>query len=360
MKFIPQAILPPDLSQAQQLNEAAEKLENLLLKLDYQALSLSDYGKRYYAYDLRKLRYMLQSYVFMLLWAQNKTQKKFSEITLLDHGGGIGMLSLLAKLAGCKTVIHQDINPVISKDAQQIAQALGINLDYFVTGNTADFVAFVNEKKLNLNVLGSRNVIEHVYDLDAFFKDCSQIESDKLLLFLSTTANEKNPLVNWYTKKLQRNFELKGNPVAWGEKKLDPENSGLNQRKKIIATAFADLKESEIAQLAKLTRGRMKADIIADVKAYKQNGILPIELKHPTNTCSPDSGSWVEHLLPLEEYQRMIEKNKFHYAVINGFYNTAYPQFYLNWLTPVVNSSIKMLGKNGTFMAPFISILAEK
>lgn len=360
MKFIPKAILPPDLSQAKHLNEAAEKLENILLNLDYKSLPLSDYGKRYYAYDLRKLRYMLQSYVFMLLWAQYNTQKKFSEITLLDHGGGIGMLSLLAKLAGCKTVIHQDINPVISEDAKRISTALGIQLDYFVTGNTEDFVAFVNSKKLNLNVLGSRNVIEHVYDLNAFFKACSAIESDKLLLFLSTTANEKNPLVNWYTKKLQRNFELKGNPVAWGEKKLDPEHSGLNQRRKIIANAFPDLPEDKVTSLAKATRGRMKSDVISDVNAYKQSGILPKELIHPTNTCSPESGSWVEHLLPLSEYENLIKKNNFRYGFINGFYNTSYAQFYLNWVTPMVNAGIKVLGKNGTFLAPFISILAEK
>ncbi|MBL0048717.1 MAG: hypothetical protein IPP32_11555 [Bacteroidetes bacterium] len=360
MKFIPKAFLPPDLSQASHLNAAAEKLEAMLLQLDYKSLNLSDYGKRYYAYDLRKLTYMLQSYVFMLLWAQYKSGKKFNELTLLDHGGGVGMLSLLAKLAGCKTVIHQDLNPVISADAKRIADTLNIPIDYFINGDTPEFVAFVNANKLNLNILGSRNVIEHVYDLNLFFTETAKIQSDKLILFLSTTANEKNPLVNTYTKGLQRKFELKGNPVAWGEKELDRENSGINQRKRIIKNAFPAIAETENLRLAAATRGRIKADIIADVQAYLKNGSMPIELAHPTNTCSPESGSWVEHLLPLNDYKAMLEQNGFKFDFINGFYNTNYPQAYLNLITPTINLAIRSLKKGGTFLAPFISIIGEK
>jgi 2-polyprenyl-3-methyl-5-hydroxy-6-metoxy-1,4-benzoquinol methylase len=360
VKFIPNAILPPNLAQATVLNEAASQLEKQLSSLDYKALKLSDYGNRYYAYDLRKLTYMLQSYVFMLLWAQYKTGKKWNELTLLDHGGGIGMLSLLAKLAGVKTVIHQDLNPIISKDAKLISNALNIPIDYFVTGDTIDFVQFVNDNQLNLNIVGSRNVIEHVYDLNQFFKEASKIKSDKLLLFLSTTANEKNPLVNVYTKKLQRNFELKGNPVAWGEKKLDPTNSGLNQRKRIIEEAFPSLNSNEITRLSKATRGKIKEDVLQEVKNYLKTGIFPVELKHPTNTCSPVSGSWVEHLLPLDAYKKYSEAHGFHFDYLNGFYNTHYPQTYLNWITPMLNVGIKQLGKKSSFLAPFISIIAEK
>ncbi len=360
MKFLPKAILPPDLSQAVLLNDAATQLEQKLKTLHYKELALSDYGMRYYAYDMRKLTYMLQSYVFMLLWAQFKTQKKFSELCLLDHGGGIGMLSLLAKMAGVKTVIHQDLNPVISQDAKIIAKSLSVPIDYFVTGNTEDFVNFVNDKDLNLNIVGSRNVIEHVYDLDDFFAATNKINSDKLLLFLSTTANEKNPLVNRYTKRLQKNFELKGSPIAWGDKRIDPKNSGLQQRKRIIENAFPEIKEETVLALAKATRGKIKSDILVEVKHFLLSGKFPQELMHPTNTCQPDTGSWVEHLLPLSEYEFLINKNGFRFSYVNGFYNTHYSQHYLNWITPSVNFAICKLGKNATALAPFISLLAEK
>ena len=342
------------------LNESALKLERLLLELDYKNLPISDYAKRYYAFDLRKLSYMLQSYVFMLLWSQFKLGKDWKEITLLDHGGGIGMLSFLAKIAGIKTVIHQDINPEISEDAKIISEAIKVKIDYFVTGNTSDFVSFVNAKDLKLNVIGSRNVIEHVYDLNLFFHETAQIKTDKLLLFLSTTANERNPLVNIYTKGLQRKYELKGSPVAWGEKAILQENSGLNQRKKIILDAYPDCDSKFVDEMARLTRGKIKEDILLACSDYFRNGNLPIELSHPSNTCAPDSGSWVEHLLPVSDYKKMIEGNGFTFSQLNGFYNTSYPQAYLNMLTPLLNKAIVVMGKNGISVAPFIALLAEK
>ena len=96
--------LPNEPALIQQLEIAAKLLDQKMQGLDYLALPISDYAKRYYAYDLRKLRYMLQSYCYLLLWSVNKSGKKIEEISMLDHGGGIGMLSLLAKCAGAKQV----------------------------------------------------------------------------------------------------------------------------------------------------------------------------------------------------------------------------------------------------------------
>src|ERR1051326_5999598 len=107
---------------ATRIDAAAADLEKKLRTLLIEKLSLSEYGKNYYAYDMRKLHYMLQSYSVMLLESVLKTGKKIEDACVIDHGGGIGIFSLLAKLAGAGTVICQDINPVISKDAELIAK----------------------------------------------------------------------------------------------------------------------------------------------------------------------------------------------------------------------------------------------
>jgi len=361
MKYVNKfAILPNDLSYAVTLNYAASILEEKLVALDYQSLDISEYGKRYYEFDLRKITYMLQSYVFMLLWSQNKTKKKLNDITLLDHGGGIGILSMLAKLAGIKTVIHQDINPTISNDAFIISKKLDIEIDYFITGTTKDFVTFVNTNNLNLNIVGSRNVIEHVYNVNQFFEETSNIKTDKLILFISTTANEKNPLVNYYTKNLQQSYEYKGSPIVWGSKEIDPKKSGLTERKRIITTNFDGLTQNEITLLTKLTRGLDKVDILNACKDYQATKTLPTLLKHATNTCVPETGSWVEQLIPLNDYKKMVEVNNFTFDFKNGFYNTNYQQKYLNIVTPFLNYIIKKLGNKGTFLSPFISIIAER
>src|SRR6186997_466302 len=81
------------------VNSSAGLLERKLRTLNYQELPVSEYCKRYYAYDLRKITFMLQAYSVMLTSAIELSRKEASEITLLDHGGGIGILSLLAKLS---------------------------------------------------------------------------------------------------------------------------------------------------------------------------------------------------------------------------------------------------------------------
>jgi hypothetical protein len=339
------------------VNRSAEVLEAKLRNLNCQELPVSDYCKRYYAYDLRKITFMLQAYCIMLTSAIELARKEASEITLVDHGGGVGILSLLAKLSGIKTVIHQDIDPVISADARTIANQFGIPAEHYICGETKAFVEYVNRNNLNVNIFGSRNVIEHIYDLDNFFNEMSKMRSDRLVLYLNTTANPQNPLTNIYTKRLQRIYEREGFSEEWGSRKRDKNNAVLLVRKRIIKEHANSLDETEVEELAKRTRGKRKDDIIKCVDNYLRTSIMEPAPRHPTNTCDPNTGSWFEHLLPVSEYQRLVEKNGFEYSFKNGFYNLNYPQWYLNLITPILNFKIKLLGTSGIFLAPFITII---
>src|SRR5262249_48247582 len=273
---------------------------------------------------------------------------------------GVGILSLLAKLSGIKTVIHQDIDPIISADAKIIADELGIPAEHYISGETKDFVDYVNRKDLNLNILGSRNVIEHIYDLDDFFNETAKINSDRLVLYLNTTANAQNPLTNIYTKRLQRIYEHEGFSEEWGSRKRDKKNAAMEVRKRIIQEYLGSLGESEIEKLARSTRGKRKDDIINCLDEYIATGLMTPALSHPTNTCDPNTGSWFEHLLAIEEYKKVVEASGFEYFFKNGFYNVQYPQWYLNLITPILNLKIKLLRSSGIFLAPFITIIGIK
>ena len=96
------------------------------------------------------------------------------------------------------------------------------------------------------------------------------------------------------------------------------------------------------------------------VDDYMATGVMAPAPPHPTNTCDPHTGSWFEHLLPINDYQRLMEKNGFEYFLKNGFYNTNYPQWYLNLITPIVNFEIKLLSTSGILLAPFVSIIGIK
>ena len=303
---------------------------------------------------------MLQAYSVMLTSAIELSGREASEITLLDHGGGVGVLSLLAKLSGIRTVIHQDIDPVICADAKVIAAALGISAEHYISGETKDFVDYVNRLQLNVNILGSRNVIEHVYDLDDFFRETSRIESDRFVLYLNTTANAQNPLTNIYTKRLQRIYEYEGFKDEWASRERDKKYASIEVRKRIIREHRSSLAEQEVEKLATSTRGKRKDDILICVDEYVATGVIRPALLHPTNTCDPQTGSWFEHLLPIDDYEGLMEENGFEYFVKNGFYNTNYPQWYLNLIAPILNWKIRLLGSSGIFLAPFISIIGIK
>ena len=361
MKYFPRFTdYPKESRYLNIVNDSAEVLEGKLRNLNYQELPVSDYCKRYYTYDLRKITFMLQAYSVMLTSAIELSRKEASELTLLDHGAGVGILSLLAKLSGIKTVIHQDIDPIISTDARIIADEFGMPAEHYVSGETRDFVEYVNRNNLNLNILGSRNVIEHIYDLDDFFNETSKINSDRLVLYLNTTANSQNPLTNIYTKRLQRIYEHEGFSEEWGSRQRDKKNAAIEVRKRIIKEHVSTLAEIEVEKLAISTRGKRKDDILKCVDDYMATGVLAPAPPHPTNTCDPHTGSWFEHLLPINDYQRLMEKNGFEYFLKNGFYNTNYPQWYLNLITPIVNCEIKLLSTSGIFLAPFVSIIGIK
>jgi hypothetical protein len=358
--FPPYADYPKDSPYLNTIETSAGMVEEKLRGLDYQSLDISDYCKRYYTFDLRKITFMLQAYSVMLASAIQLSGKAISEIALLDHGAGIGILSLLAKLSGIKTVIHQDIDPVISADAKVIGQRLGIPADHYIGGETKDFVEYVNQNNLNLNIVGSRNVIEHIYNIEDFFSEASRIQSDRLVLYLNTTANAQNPLINVYTKRLQRIYERDGFSNDWGSRKRDKNNAALEVRKRIIREHAGGLRDSQIQALAINTRGQRKDDIIKSVDAYIHQGSMPVAPAHPTNTCDPLTGSWYENLLSIDEYKKIIAESGFDYSFKNGFYNENYPQWYLNLISPIINRKIRLLRGWGIFLAPFITLIAVK
>jgi hypothetical protein len=177
---------------------------------------------------------------------------------------------------------------------------------------------------------------------------------------LNTTANTQNPLTNIYTKRLQRIYEHEGFSEEWGSRKRDKNNASIEVRKRIIREHINTLNHNEIEKLAASTRGKRKDDIIKCVDRYIATGVMTPALAHPTNTCDPHTGSWFEHLLPIREYEKLIERNGFEYSFKNGFYNLNYPRWYLNLVTPVLNFKINLLSQWGIFLAPFITVIGIK
>ncbi len=342
-----------------QFEQAAMRLEKKLLSIDVEKLNVSAYSKKYFKDYQRKLKYSLQACSFILMHALHKSGKEIKNATIVDYGAGTGVLAMLAKEVGFGKVIYNDIYDISCKDAETIAiKALAQANDY-VCGDINALQTFFKSNNQYCDIIVSRNVIEHIYSLENYFKVLSDFQKQELTLFFATTANIKNPLTVWYTQRIQRMLEFKGMTTKWG-KERDSLKPYLLSRKEIIKAQFTHLSASETDQLAIETRGLIKEEIIEFTKDFINSGTLKKSLISGCNTCDPNTGNWAEHLVAIEKYNELFVKNGFDFKVVNGFYNTNYSKKWLNLITPLVNICIKIFGSNGIYLAPFIGIEGKK
>jgi 2-polyprenyl-3-methyl-5-hydroxy-6-metoxy-1,4-benzoquinol methylase len=342
-----------------QFENASQTLEQKLFQLEIDRLDVSTYTKKYFKDYQRKLRYSLQACSFILTHALKQSDKKMEQITIVDYGAGTGVLAMLAKEVGFGKVIYNDIYDISCLDAETIAKHVNVSADFYVCGDIAALRQYTIQNQLNCDIIISRNVIEHIYNLDEFFSELSLFPNKHLALFFATTANIKNPLTVWYTQRIQRKLEFKGMKNKWG-KDRDTSIPFLLIRKEIIQQAFTDLNINQIETLAIATRGLIKPEIIQFVQAYIKTGIVGKSNVKGCNTCDPNTGNWAEHLVEVKEYQNLFNKHGFTFNLANGFYNTHYRRQWLNLITPIVNQCIKMFGKHGIYLAPFIGLEGKR
>ncbi|MFZ4614299.1 MAG: hypothetical protein ACOYNH_11505 [Bacteroidia bacterium] len=356
MNFFRSFVIPnlnPKLKET--LNNAASNLFQKLEKVEGNELDISDYSKKYFGNYQSKLHYSLECGCFILANSLNHLGDDFANATVLDHGGGLGMLSLLAKSAQIKTVIYNDIYDVSTNDAKKIASLLNVSANYYICSDIIELVAELNNKQITIDCFISRNVIEHIYNLEEFFCELSKVPGKNLTVFIATTANEKNILVDLYTKKLQRKAEFEYSAGKW-DKGRDSKKPYSIIRKEILLEAYPNLQRKELMELVICSRGLIKKDILVMAEKYVKDRIMPNRPSHPSNTCDPYTGNRTENLISIDQYKKLFEKNGFKFETFSGFYNTRYPQKVINLLTPNINKIIKKSPLLGISLAPFIAL----
>lgn len=287
----------------------------------------------------------IQTSAELLYRSIKKSQKKIENIVLMDYGAGIGNLYILAKMIGCKQVIHNDIIKDMALGAEVIAQHLDVSIDLYITADHKGTLKLLNEKGIQCDIILSRNVVEHIYDLKDFFHDMYTYQPQALLYF-STTANYHNPANRWYHRYLHRKFEQK----EYGPK-----------RESIIRKKLGDVADIEVKNLLKATRGLAMEDLDLAIDSYLQSKDLPEVQAFETNSCDPETGVWIEQLLPLKKYREIIEPIGYHMEVQPGFWDTHYTQKYKNVLGKTMNwLSAKLGGKRALWTTAFIYIIVYK
>lgn len=341
--------------------EAAERLSKKVEKLNINKLSISEYNKRYFGGHIKNKQARLLNltkYAYVLSWALNKVDKPKEKITFLDHGGGHGMLSLLAKEYGIGTVIHEDIYPVSCEDAKKIATELNLLADHYIPGDIYHLMKYFKDKNINCDCIANYDVIEHIYEIDDFLSKLNSLSSNDISIFFATSANGLNPRINFKLKKMHRYFETKNRKYRFGRKPTDTTKALLDLRKEIILKVAPKLSGDEISKLSNLTRGLIKPEIEKAVKNYCKNHELPKPIPHPTNTCDPFTGNWFEHIMNPFDLSNSLKKYGFESDVLCGFYDQP-PNIFKKIVKLTLNIIIRLAGKFGLYFAPYYALCAR-
>ena len=302
--------LPKDRGLIKAVDAAASRLHEKLISAGVDTPYIDTrFRKKYLEFHLNVLPFKLTQSAYHVLWAVARCRKPLTEISLIDHGGALGFIGMLAKELGVGKVIYNDINPEFLQVAQRIAKAVGLEADRYILGDVENLV-----KELDgdvMDALVSYDVLEHIYNLDDFLAKLCSSSSCPRVLFMSSGANMFNPrYLSWVILK-QRELEL------------------LNccKRIAIIRNYSADLCEEHIVSLSKKTRMLLRSEIELVVDGYLKNKNLKLPKKKGINAYDPfgsntvdhETGWWGEHLFNPFYLSKQIRRYQFKVQIRLGY-----------------------------------------
>ena len=236
--------------------------------------------------------------------------------------------------------------------AQQLSVQLDIHADAFITGDLDALQ--LHCKNESPDAIAGTDVIEHIYDLEKFFRALRQINPSIVSVF-TTASNPANFFKVRALKKIQLKDELEGGQpgdhILFGESPLEP---FLKIREQVIQKKFNELPAKELAQLAIATRGLAGVDIIKAVEQFLVSKKLPLPAEG-TNTCNPLNGSWTERILSLDTYISLFRDAGFTCKFYAGFYNEYEPGA-AAFVKKLLNGLITIFGKQ---TSPYIVIVGH-
>jgi hypothetical protein len=325
------------------INTAATELYGKLRALDPDALGMPAYCLNYYkASHSRRLFFSIETSASLLYRAVRLLNRIPEDLVVMDYGGGVGSLYLLAKMIGFKQVIYNDHLEDWKISAELIAQAIGIHIDHYIVGDIDDCFERLEKFNIHCDLITSRNVIEHIYQLDVFYQQVHERQPNAVV-YSSTTANIKNPLSVIKHKRWHHKWE----------------NVYRGKRGVVIERQCPGLTPAKMNNLAVKTRGLANDELAVAIENYRKRGTLPNPAKHKTNTCDPSTGVWAEHLLSLDEYKELIGEANFDVTFEPGFWDTHYPSAIKNRAAHFVNRLIAKNPSSGMKLAPFIYVIAR-
>ena len=341
------------------IDSRAAVLFERIASLNLSKIGLSPYNQRYLNDYIQNYTFYIRFYTQVLIAGLRGLPKPPEKSVFIDYGGGSGLFSLLAKQTGFKTVVYNDIYDVSVADAKILSKKTGIQIDYFIGGDIDTLAGETGDLGISADLICSFEVLEHIYNLDDWFRKAIGIRGSYTLVF-SSSANSGNPYIVRRLKKIQRRAELAGTEKVWGNKERDTTRPFLEIRKEIIADLCPGVGQEQLKRLAVLTRGYNREDIEKKIIQFRNTGEEPVPVQHPTNTCDPFTGNWSEHLIDFKMLIQSLMINGFEKAVIfPGLYTYSGNKF-VYAVKKILNLTIRLSGRAGLLFSPVFILKAYK
>lgn len=337
---------------------AASRLEVKLRAADFSSLNISDYSRRYLQAHLRKLRWSLQKYAYLLYLAINEHPVALSEIVFVDYGGGTGLQSLMAKELGVGTVVYNDIYDISCHDARIIGEEVNCPADHYVHGGIKELTNFFDSQHLVCHSIASYDVIEHIYSIEEFIQTLAKLCGGTSKVVLASGANPQNPFIKAILTRQHHSMEYENRQKLWGHKERDTHRAFLIIRQEIIAELAPELRLEEVEHLAQATRGLNAEDIEICIKEYLDNGVISYLPDHSTNTCDPYTGNWAERLMDTDYLRSIFSQQGFDIEILNGYYGE-HPNIPVRLIGRALNEIMVRIPRHSLRLAPYYIIYSR-
>jgi hypothetical protein len=329
--------------------QGLKQFKHLIQSVNPGNLAVSAYYKSYFKKQLAQPDYQLYVLNEILETAASQLNKPIEGATLVDFGGGTGLMSQLAKFKGWAKVVYLDIYDVATKDAQSLAQATGFEADEYLTGGLADLHSVPD-------ALVSMDVIEHIFDLKQFFDTAFGLNPNLIQVHV-TGANTYNPLVRRKLMKMQYQNEFEDRPFGEDSKLRDEHRAFFHVRKEWVVKHYGNVyTEKEITEIATNSRG-LTFDKLRDLL---NNAQIPNPPKHPSNTCDPHTGNWSERLLTQKDLNNFLSDTNWKTRYKTLKYNTYNKSGIKHWIVKITNFLLTLSGHKLKQMAGLICVVVKK
>ena len=337
-----------------ELRRAVRRLRRKLFALDVAVLDISKYSKEYLVAS--RANGAAQLNVFADILAETlKGRLTWGDATIVDYGGGNGLIALLAREAGIGGVIYNDIFEGSCTDARTIAGKLGLQADDYVPGDLEDLIRYLGDKAITVHGLCSYDVIEHVYAIEPFLREMPRVTKGPLRIVMASAANDRNPRIRRRLMEVQRRVEHEDGVGLEGRDSLRAYRA---MRADIITRYAPELDGADVTTLADETRGLTEPGIRKAVDRFREAGTHPATLAHPTNTCDPITGNWAEHLMDPFALAAELSRAGMRASVEPGRYG--FYQGLRGAIALPLNLLIAVLGERGLMLAPHYVLIGER